>query len=122
MSEHYNLLDEAWIPVLYANGRFQRVGIRQALTEAGRIRQIAASNSMDNVALLRFLLAALVWCGRGLRELPSCPSGGPASLKERWLHGGWMNRGSVQAALGQDRTVQAMACAHLPPVGCRSNR
>lgn len=58
----FNLLDEQWIPVLYRDGRWQRVGIREALEEAGRIRQIAASNPMDRVAILRFLLALLYWC------------------------------------------------------------
>lgn len=58
----FNLLVEKWIPVLRANGRPARVSIRDALTEAGGIRQIAASNPMDNVALLRFLLAVLYWC------------------------------------------------------------
>jgi hypothetical protein len=38
------------------------VGIRTALEDAGRIRQIAASNPMDRVAILRFLLAVLYWC------------------------------------------------------------
>jgi hypothetical protein len=59
---NFNLLEERWIPVLYANGRFGRVGIRKALIKAGQVRQIAASNPMDNVALLRFLLALLYWC------------------------------------------------------------
>ena len=47
----FNLLDEPWIPVLYADGRAERVGIRTALTNARAIRQIAASNPMDRVAL-----------------------------------------------------------------------
>jgi hypothetical protein len=51
-SPNYNLLEEEWIPVLRTNGKFERVGIIKALTEAGTIRQIAASNPMDNVALL----------------------------------------------------------------------
>ena len=38
------------------------MGIRTALTEAGRIRQIASSNPMDRVAIVRFLLALLYWC------------------------------------------------------------
>lgn len=59
---NFNLIDERWIPVLLADGRYERVGIRTALSQAGRIRQIAASNPMDNVALLRFLLAVVVWC------------------------------------------------------------
>jgi hypothetical protein len=59
---NYNLLEEKWIPVLWKEGNTNRVGIIEALTEAGRIRQIAASNPMDRVALLRFLLALLYWC------------------------------------------------------------
>lgn len=59
---NYNLLDEHWIPVLYHNGTWKRVGIRTALFEAHKIRQIAASNPMDRVAILRFLLALLYWC------------------------------------------------------------
>src|SRR5438128_1708177 len=58
----FNLLDEEWIQVLRATGKVDRVGITTALTEAGRIREIAASNPMDRVALLRFLLAVLYWC------------------------------------------------------------
>ena len=52
-TENYNLLVEDWIPVLKTNGICKRVGIRDALTQTGRIRQIAASNPMDNVAVLQ---------------------------------------------------------------------
>jgi indole-3-glycerol phosphate synthase len=41
-SDNYNLLTEPWIPVLWADGKFSRVGIKEALTQAGRIRLIAA--------------------------------------------------------------------------------
>ena len=61
-SKSFNLVTEPWIPVLYADGRWERVGIRKALTDAGQIRQIAASNPMDRVSLIRFLLAILYWC------------------------------------------------------------
>jgi hypothetical protein len=61
-ADNYNLLVKPWIPILRIHGKPDRVGIRTALIEAGRIRQIAASNPMDNVALLRFLLAVLQWC------------------------------------------------------------
>jgi len=59
---NYNLLQERWIPVLWTNGEVGRVGIKTALTESGHIRQIAASNPMDRVAIIRFLLAVLYWC------------------------------------------------------------
>ncbi|MDP2735769.1 MAG: type I-E CRISPR-associated protein Cse1/CasA [bacterium] len=59
---NYNPLEEEWIPVLWKDGNISSVGIIEALTQAGRIRQIAASNPMDRVAVLRFLLALLYWC------------------------------------------------------------
>ena len=59
---HFTLLEEEWIPALYHNGEWKRIGILQAFEDAGRIRQIAASNPMDRVAILRFLLALLYWC------------------------------------------------------------
>jgi len=58
----YNLLEKDWIPVLWKTGQTTRVNIIKALTEAHRIRQIAATNPMDRVAILRFLLALLYWC------------------------------------------------------------
>lgn len=58
----YNLLEEKWIPVLCKNGETNRVNIIEALTQAHRIRQIAASNPLDRAAILRFLLALLYWC------------------------------------------------------------
>lgn len=64
----FNLLGEPWIPVLWRGGRAERVGIKTALTNAGKIRQIAATNPMDNVALLRFLLAVLLWCKAEAKE------------------------------------------------------
>jgi CRISPR-associated protein Cse1 family len=59
---HYNLLDQEWIPVLYHDGKMKRVGVHTAFAHAERIRQIAASNPMDRVAILRFFLALLYWC------------------------------------------------------------
>ncbi|MEW6403517.1 MAG: type I-E CRISPR-associated protein Cse1/CasA [Chloroflexota bacterium] len=61
-TKNFNLLEEDWIPILRTDGTFRRVGIRTALIEAGSIRQIAASNPMDRVGILRFLLALLYWC------------------------------------------------------------
>lgn len=81
----YNLLSEKWIPVLYRNGTFDRVGIRQALQDAGQIRQIAATNPMDRVAILRFLLALLYWC-RGNPPMPSPPEASPRdSFPSDWF-------------------------------------
>jgi len=62
MAESFNLLEKGWIPVLFGNGEVCRVGITEAFTKAGQIRQIATSNPMDRIAVLRFLLALLYWC------------------------------------------------------------
>ena len=32
---NYNLLDEEWIPVLYHDGQWKRLGIRKVLEDAG---------------------------------------------------------------------------------------
>lgn len=81
----FNLVTAKWIPVLYRDGRFDRVGIRQALTEAGKIRQIAASNPMDNVALLRFLLAVALWCKDDAKSAFATLSDGSMGIPEDWL-------------------------------------
>jgi hypothetical protein len=62
MAKSYNLLVESWIPVLYNDGQLNRLGIKTILADAHLIRDIAASNPMDRIAVLRFLLAVLYWC------------------------------------------------------------
>jgi CRISPR system Cascade subunit CasA len=80
---NYNLLEEQWIPVLWVDGEFSRVGISEALAQAGRIRQIAASNPMDRVAILRFLLAILYWCKGS--TLTDADVTSPDSFPDEWL-------------------------------------
>lgn len=81
----YNLLEEKWIPVLYGDGKADRVGISQALTDAGRIRQIASSNPMDRVALLRFLLAVLLWCKEDAKSSLETLDENSVGIPENWL-------------------------------------
>lgn len=47
----YNLLAEAWVSVLRVNGQVDRAGIRDALIQAGGIRQVATSTLVDDIAL-----------------------------------------------------------------------
>lgn len=81
----FNLLEEQWIPVLYANGKTERIGIWQALTDAGKIRLIATSNPMDRVSLLRFLLAVLMWCKEDTKAALAALSKESAGIPENWL-------------------------------------
>lgn len=78
---NYNLLEQKWIPVLWKNGNADRVSIIEALTQAGQIRQIAASNPMDRVAILRFLLALLYWC----KGNPPDDKGSISSFPSDWF-------------------------------------
>lgn len=57
----YNLLDEHWIPVLWNDGKVCRVGINEALTQAGAIRCICSASPLDIFAVHRFLLTLLYW-------------------------------------------------------------
>lgn len=81
----YNLLEEKWIPVLYGNGKTDRVGIWQAFIEAHKIRQIAASNPMDRVALLRFLMAVLLWCKEDAKSSLAALDEKSTGIPENWL-------------------------------------
>ncbi len=85
MSFSFNLVDSPWIPVLYRDGRWKRVGIKTALEDAGKIRQIAASNPMDRVAILRFLLAVLMWCKEDAKSYLAAFDEKSAGRPEDWL-------------------------------------
>lgn len=108
----YNLLDEEWMPVLYRDGKVARVGIRKAFEDAAKIRQIASSNPMDRVAILRFLLALLYWC------LGNPPKGGysgdsfpPELLKKLDEHRGCFNLLGEGKRFYQDSTAQRRQAA-----------
>ena len=81
----FNLVDEQWIPVLYHDGTWTRVGVRKALEDAHAIRIIAASNPMDRVAILRFLLALLYWC-------KGSPTEGAIGIKDAEFPPGWFSK------------------------------
>lgn len=58
MSElDFNLLDEAWIPVLMVDGTARSMGVREVFHEAGAIRDIACELPTLNIAIERLLLA-----------------------------------------------------------------
>jgi len=116
---NYNLLEEKWIPVLYADGRVEPVGIRRALTNARAIRQIAASNPMDNVALLRLLLAVLQWCKPSLSDDKRAQLDGGCGISDDWLKEKLGTEDSPNAAfdlLGAgERFYQSHTQAHEEP-------
>lgn len=72
----FNLIDDAWLPVRYADGREDQVGLRVALGEAPRIRDLAITFPLEYVATLRMVVTVL-----------QCACNGPRSTREkaRWF-------------------------------------
>ncbi len=105
----FNLLDAKWIPVLYSDGRWDRVGIRKAFEDAHRIRQIASTNPMDRIAILRFLLALLYWC-KGNPPVPAAMEAGAPFPKD------WFTKLDAHAGcfklLGEGRRFYQDPAAH----------
>lgn len=58
-SSRFNLIDEAWIPVRYLDGRPAELGIRETLLQARDIAGIEDASPLVVAALHRFLLAVL---------------------------------------------------------------
>jgi len=58
----YKLFDAKWKPLLCCGGQNERIGCEQVLVEAYCVRQIAASNPMDNAPRFCILLSMAVWC------------------------------------------------------------
>lgn len=56
---HFNLIEEAWIPVRYPDGRITELGLRETLLTAERIAEIQDASPLVVAALHRFLLAVL---------------------------------------------------------------
>jgi CRISPR type I-E-associated protein CasA/Cse1 len=121
----YNLLEENWIPVLWKDGRSDRLGIRGALEQAHRIRQIAATNPMDRLAILRFLLALLYWCqgNPSDRQEPICsfPSGWFKKLDESRDCFSLLGEGKrfyqCRASSGKEGKLSANYLIHEVPTG-----
>ena len=57
MLKAFNLLDEPWLPVRYADGRIAEVGLLQLFADAGQIVALAETSPPGLIALYRVLLA-----------------------------------------------------------------
>ncbi|MCS6803448.1 MAG: type I-E CRISPR-associated protein Cse1/CasA, partial [Dehalococcoidia bacterium] len=58
----FSLLDEGWIPVMRNDGTTVEVGLREALLDAPTFRGLACSNPLEQVVLIRLLVAILLRC------------------------------------------------------------
>ena len=74
----FNLIDDAWLPVRYLDGREDELGLRAVLRDAPEIRDLAITFPLEYVATLRMIVTVLQ---------SACD--GPTSTLEKagWLDG-----------------------------------
>ena len=59
MSDSFNLIDEAWIPVIAADGSFLELDLRNMLANAPNLREISCETALQSTAVLPVALAIL---------------------------------------------------------------
>lgn len=59
MSVSFNLLDQAWIPVITVDGETLELGVRDTLARAGELREISCDTALQSTAILPLALAIL---------------------------------------------------------------
>ena len=59
MKLSFNLVDEAWIPVIDREGNPVEVGLREVFSGAHQLQCVAAENALETASILRLLLAVL---------------------------------------------------------------
>lgn len=74
----FNLIDDPWLPVRYADGREDELGLRAALRDAVEIRELTIAFPLEYVATLRMLVTVLQSACNGPTSTPD---------KVRWLDG-----------------------------------
>lgn len=80
MDASFNLIDEPWLPCIWANGTAVELGLYDALAQAHTLRELHGETPLDTAALHRLLLAVLHRIF------------GPSSRKawsRLWKHGCW---------------------------------
>ena len=77
-SASFNLVDEAWVPVIWGNGTAGEVGLRELFERAPDIREITGDCPQQTIVLIRLALAILyrAYFVTGLTE---------SDLDEMWL-------------------------------------
>ena len=55
MSATFNVLDQAWIPVVTADGEETLLGIRETLLRAHELRELSSASPLEEYGLYRFL-------------------------------------------------------------------
>ena len=55
MRASFNVLDQAWIPVISLEGKEETLGIRETILRAHELREITSASPLEEYSLYRFL-------------------------------------------------------------------
>ena len=55
MRASFNVLDQAWIPVISLEGKEETLGIRETILRAQELREITSASPLEEYSLYRFL-------------------------------------------------------------------
>jgi len=69
MSRFFNLIDEAWIPVRFSNGRYEELGIKATLLQASKIAAVEDQSPLVVASIHRLLLAVLYRALKGPADI-----------------------------------------------------
>lgn len=97
--DHFNVLKDPWILVENDRGQVVELSLEDLLMESGRLRCLAGESGAQNIAILRFLLAAV----RSIvfkfdSEGNYDPVDDPDSREDRWVEF-WQNGSFPQSAV-----------------------
>ena len=94
MSASFNVLDQAWIPVVTQDGREEMLGIRDTLMRAHELREISSVSPLEEYSLYRFLGLFLMDALRPESELDI----------EDFLDAGSFDQNLIEAYIAQCRS------------------
>jgi len=94
MSASFNVLDQAWIPVVTIDGKEKMLGIRETLVNAHELREISSVSPLEEYSLYRFLGLFLMDALRPESELDI----------EDFLDAGSFDQNLIEAYIAQCRS------------------
>ena len=102
--DEYNLLDEPWIAVVMADGKYEKMGILDVFRNSGGIKRISGESSAQDIAIIRILLAILYATYAGDEEYHDMEEEEAVDLWKTIWDEGRFDMGRISAYLEQYRS------------------
>ena len=132
-STAFNLLSEAWIPVITTSGEFEEIGLRDLFARSGELRAIWSDNGLETLALHRLAIAVVLAAltepqnpGDRRRDLSArridkldqdgLPVDAILAYLDRWRDRFWLFGPEAFWQLGTDKDANPSPIARLDPL------